>query len=289
ALATYEQEAPLPREENLALVAALQAGGMAVDLIPWTRSGVAWDAYDLVVVRTTWDYWDRLEEFLRWIEQVGPRLRNSPRLVRWNARKEYLFELEARGVRLPPTAHLRKGDRADLAALMRKRGWSEVVVKRLVGAGAAGQMRVRPGEEAAGQAHLDALLEVGDVLVQPFLKRVESHGEYSVVVFDGVVSHAVQKVPVKGDYRAHPVWGAATVPLSPVPPHLAEFALTTLRTLGERTLHARVDIVELDDGSPALMELEIMEPYLFLRECPGGLERFAEAIARHGAAAKRDP
>jgi glutathione synthase/RimK-type ligase-like ATP-grasp enzyme len=265
--------------EDGRIAAALAARGVLVDRVAWSAAGVDWGAYDLVWVRTVWDYFDHLTEFRAWLARaaaVAP-VWNPPEVVSWNADKRYLFDLEARGVRLPPTAHLRAGVAADLAALLAERGWGEVVVKRVVTAAAAGQERFAAGRTAAAQAHLDALLAGGDALVQPYLPSVASRGETSLVAVNGAIIHAVRKVPAAGEYRSQPNFGSRVVLHDPTAAERA-LAARALAAVGAPTLHARVDMVALDDGAPALMELELIEPYLFLDADPAAVERLVDGV-----------
>jgi glutathione synthase/RimK-type ligase-like ATP-grasp enzyme len=196
ALATAADQVPTD-QDDAPLLAALAGAGHDADLVAWDDPAVAWEAFEAVLIRTTWDYHTRREAFVAWAAEVEARTRlfNAAEVVRWNTHKGYLLELEERGAPIVPTAWLAQGDQVDLAALAAARGWSEVVLKPAVGAGGAGIARLRPED---GQATLDALAAAGDAMVQPYVPTIATAGELSVILFDGEVSHAVRKVPAAG-------------------------------------------------------------------------------------------
>lgn len=272
------------------LIAALEQRGARVQRPVWHDHDVRWDAFDLALVRTTWDYTSRRDEFVAWATRAGEatRLWNPPEVIRWNTHKSYLLELEDRGAPVVPTAWLAQGDRVDLDVLLTRRGWARAVVKPAVGASseglllvAAGEARER-GEDAdvvAGQAHLDGLLARGDVMVQPFLDGVAVSGELSVVVIDGDVSHAVRKVPVGGEFRVQEEFGGRNQAVS-VDPEVAALARWTVESTGVELLVARVDLLEDAAGTLQLAELEATEPDLYLDVAPQAAGRLADAILR---------
>ena len=278
------QELALPEDQLLG--AALARRGAVVAHVPWSAPDEDWAAHDLILIRTTWDYFDHLEEFRAWVmraAQLAP-VWNPPEVVWWNADKRYLFALEERGVRIPPTVLVSARSTLDLRGLLTERGWTDVVLKRVVAGGAVGQERFGPGEETAAQAHLDSLLAGGDVFVQPYLPSIVARGEVSLIAISGQLVHAVRKVPAPGDYRSQPNFGSRVVRHVPTPAE-RELAARALDAVGQPTLHARIDMVALEDGAPALMELELIEPYLFLDADAAAAERVAEGIMAHLAGA----
>jgi len=232
---------------------------------------------DLCVIRSVWDYFERRDEFLSWVADVGLTMPvwNRPPILRWNSHKSYLADLERVGVRVPPTEVLQPGD--DVVDRIAERGWTErVIVKPIVGVGAIGSLVARVDEHARLRSQVDVLFRDGDVLLQPFLARIGSDGESSLMFFDGAFSHAVRKIPAKDDYRAHPYWGARIGSLAPTDAQRT-VAARALAAIPGAALYARVDLVPLDDGTPALIELELIEPYLFLDRASA--RTFARSIA----------
>ena len=267
-------------QDDRPLADALERAGLEVAVVPWDEPR-DWAADDLVVIRSTWDYTFRLEEFLDWARAVDAvtALWNPFEVVRWNTHKGYLIELEERGAPVVPTAWLGQGDRIDLAALLDSRGWRDVVAKPAIGAGSRGLVRIGADTVELGQHHLDALLARGDVMVQPYQKAVETSGETSVVFIDGELSHAVRKVPAAGEIRIQVEYGGRYERIEP-DPETARLAAWVLEATGHEFLYARVDLLPDVDGRPQLAELEVVEPSLYLTWVPEAADRLAAAIAR---------
>ncbi len=262
-----------------ALAAALDRRGIASVRAVWDDPEVDWSAFELVVIRTTWDYDERRDEFVDWADRVESvtSLQNPADVVRWNTHKGYLIELEERGVPIVPTAWLAAGDQVELAALAASRGWKAVVLKPAVAAGSRGLSVVdtHPGD---GQAALDALLASHDVMVQPLLRRVATDGELSIVCLDGRYSHAIRKLPREGDVRIQVEFGGTYVPETPTD-DLVALAEWVVDVTGHDLLYARVDLVPADDGTWQVGEVEATEPSLYMDRVEGAADRVAAAIA----------
>lgn len=269
---------PLPEadEDEELLLAALAARGVEARMAAWNDPAEDWDARLPTVIRSTWDYVHELPRFLAWAERAarsGP-LWNPLEVVRGNVHKRYLLELEARGVATVPTALVERGRGPALAELARERGWSRLMIKPAVGASSYGARRFEAHEHGPAQQHLDALLARGDALVQPYLESVEGHGERALCWIDGELTHAVRKNPRFAD-------GFESVsPALPIADDERDIALRALEPFAQRILYARVDVARASDGRPRLMELELVEPSLFLRQSPRALARLADALAR---------
>ena len=255
-------------DDDAALPGALAALG--VDAVPavWDDAAVDWASYDLVVVRSTWDYTWRREEFLAWADAV-PRLANPAAVLRWNTDKRYLGELAAAGVPVVPTTYVAPGEAHVVPA-------HEHVVKPTVSAGARDTARFAAGEDST--AHAAALLAAGrTVMVQPYQAAVDEAGETSLLAFLGELGHAARKAPVLVPTLADSL-AVEVTPREPSPAELA-VARQVLAALpfDAPLLYARVDLVPGPDG-PLLLELEVTEPCLFLQQAPGATERFAAAV-----------
>lgn len=273
---------PEPDPDAPLLAAALTARGHPPTLAAWDDPAVDWASFDLVVLRSTWNYHRQPAAFLAWVDRVAglTRLENPAPLVRRNAHKGYLLDLAARGLPVIPTALLRAGSGERLAAVLAREGWREVVIKPAVSAGSHGALRVGRSDLALGEAHLASLLAVEDALVQPFLEHVVTWGELSVVVIDGAPSHCVRKRArfAGEDERAEP-------PGLLVGDDAVDLARRSLALAGaEGALYGRVDMTRDAAGSWRLMELELIEPSLFFEPAhdPDGaaLDRFVGAILR---------
>jgi len=261
--------------DDRSVVPVLAARGVEVAPVVWTEPLP--NRLDGLVLRSTWDYHLRLDDFLAWVASVegsGLPLWNAPAAVRWNVHKGYLLEVEARGIPIVPTRHAARGSGVALPALLREAGWAEAVVKPSVSGGAFETWRAGPGESDA--LRFARQLGAMDCLVQPFLPELVSGGEWSLLFLGDRYSHAVLKRPVSGDFRVQEEFGGAFAPAEP-PSGLLSAARAALEAAGQTTLYARVDGV-VRGGRFELMELELVEPSLFLGTAPGSAERFAGEI-----------
>jgi hypothetical protein len=271
------------------LEAALRERGAAVSIVSWDDQRADWRRFDLVVIRATWDYTWRFDDFLAWADAVGERLHNRPALVRWNADKRYLADLAAAGIPVVDTTYVEPGDpRPDLHG--------EVVVKPAVSAGARDTGRFGPGTHDAAHELLDALAAQGrTALVQPYLSSVDSVGETAVVLVDGQPSHVLRKDVVLAPDEIAPTrddaLGAAEAMYDPDLVKAGRASREELavagqvvaeieRRFGEVPLYARVDLVRGPGGSPLLLELEAVEPAFYLDQAPQAAGVFADAILR---------
>jgi glutathione synthase/RimK-type ligase-like ATP-grasp enzyme len=259
------------------LLEALRAAGVDAFLSGWDCPAVDWSLPEPTLLRTTWNYYRRTADFLAWAERVSSvaPMWNDLDVVRDTIDKHYLAHAEARGVRIVPTEFVAHDRAADVDEVLRARGWDDVVIKPAVSAASFGTRRFSLGEHAAARAHVDALRAEGrDVMIQPYVKAIDGHGERSVVFIDGVITHAIRKNPRFSE-------GVERVD-GPFPVSAAE-SETTLAALApwrERLLYGRVDLVPDDEGRPMVMEIELIEPSLFLLQEPRALDRLVAGILR---------
>jgi glutathione synthase/RimK-type ligase-like ATP-grasp enzyme len=278
ALATCAALARLDPDEQL-LLEPLRALGVDAQPAVWDDTTVDWAAFDLVVIRSTWDYTERRDAFVAWAKSV-PRLANPAEIVEWNTDKHYLRDLEKAGVPVVPTDWLEHSDAIVLPSAGRH------VLKPSVGAGSVDaalfDFAVAP-QAGLARAHAERLLAGGQtVLVQPYLERIDQYGEAALMFFGGEFSHAVTKGAMLADqgemvaglYKAEVinprVAAAAEI-------EIARVALAATPVAKKQLAYARVDLVPAADGSPLVMELELTEPSLFLGQASGAAER----LARH--------
>ena len=246
-------------------------------LTVWDDPAFTGAGFDAAVVGTTWDYTDRADEFLDKMDALAEQTRvfNPPSVLRWNANKTYLRELADRGAPSIPSVWVDAVSEASVEDARERLGGGTVVVKSVVGACAVGQVLSRPGDALPPAEHCPP----GAAFVQPFLPSVASEGEYSAVFCDGALSHVLRKVPGAGDYRTQSVYGAREEVAALSADEVA-LVNNVLALSPEPTLYARVDLVRGTDGGLKVMELELIEPYLYPEQGPRLGETLADAFLR---------
>jgi hypothetical protein len=269
------------------LLGLLAERGVDAQAWAWTDEGVAWDEADLVWVRTVWDYTFRPRQWHAWLAARRTHVENDPALLTWNSDKRYLADLAAAGLPTVPTTFVSAGD--PLPDLI-----GEVVVKPSVSAGGRDTGRFGPSAHASARALLEQIARSGrTAMVQPFQPSVDEHGETAVVLVDGQVSHALHKNAVLAPDEVAPVrddpLGAAEAMYDPGLVQagtaaadelaLAHAVLAHVRgAFGSTPLHMRVDMVRAADGTPVVLELEAVEPHLYLDVVPGSAARLVDAV-----------
>ncbi len=280
AIATCAAYEELKVDDRL-LREALEAGGAEALSLVWDKAEPAWEDFDLCLVRSTWDYHEKHEQFLAWARRVAAatELHNPAELIAWNSNKTYLRELAEGGVPTVPTVWIERSSSIDIERLLSQEGWEEAVIKPVVDLGAKNLHRVQTGTGEAEEA-LATVLSRQDAMAQPFLPSLEAEGEFSLIYIEGTFTHAVRKRPAEGDFRVQSIWGGTVEPARPEPAHL-DVAERALAQLDEPPLYARVDLVNDQKGDPALIELELIEPNLYLSTNPAAAERLANAVQKH--------
>lgn len=264
-------------DEDGAVVDALRARGLRVARMAWDDPRLLEGDIRSALFRTTWDYFERWPEFSAWLGAAQQQLQllNAAPLLHWNLDKRYLAELHERGVSVVPTHWAPRGE-GTLADIVAQRGWEEVVVKPAISGAGRDTFRARL-PDADAQTRFQALRSVEDMLVQPFLPKILDRGEVSIIVFGDEVSHAVRKVAAEGEFRVQDDHGGTVVGHQPTEAERA-LALQAVAACPSKPLYARVDMVEMD-GTPAIMELELVEPELFFRFDPQAADRLAKVVA----------
>jgi hypothetical protein len=281
AFATSTKVGGITSDDQL-LARELERRGHRITAAVWNEPSVEWWKFDDVIVRSTWDYHLRVSEFIGWInavEKVGVRLWNPPALMRWNSVKAYLRELNEAGVPTVPTRWVSRHEAASLGAIVNAEGWSDFVVKPQVSASAHNTWRGSKGEVAKLEDRFRATVEEGDVLVQPFIREVTSDGEWSLLFYGGEFSHAVIKRPKPNDFRVQREHGGSSESAD-APNHVVDGARAALKVaerLHGKSAYARVDGCVVG-WRFVLMELELIEPDLFLRGHPDAPRRLADAL-----------
>lgn len=285
-------------EDMPPLRAALAEAGVTVDVPCWDDPAVDWSRFDAALLRSTWDYVDRIDEFLAWCDRCATqtRLLNPPDLVRWNTDKHYLAHLAVAGVPVVPTRFVEPG--TDVAAefqaflsagesacgLGRAPACSEFVVKPAVGAGSRDAARYAREEAARALGHVRRLTDAGrSVLLQPYLARVDADGETAVLYLGGTASHAIRKGPLlrRGAGLVEGLFAPEDIrPREAEPAELAVAAAAYAAIPFAAPAYARIDLIRDDRGMPVVLELELTEPSLFLAHAPGAAGRLARHLVR---------
>jgi glutathione synthase/RimK-type ligase-like ATP-grasp enzyme len=281
AVATCASIPHLTDDDRLLIPALAERGISALPLV-WDDDTVEWRNFDAVLIRSTWDYHLKPQQFFAWIdrlESLGVRLVNPAPVLRWNAEKTYLRDLEAAGITVVPTRWVERGEHTPLLAILRETGWTRAVVKPSIAATAYRTWSTDPVSASADETRFRELVADGRVLVQPFLEAITNEGEWSLIFFGGTYAYSVLKTPASGDFRVQNDFGGRSL-VRAADSALVAQAASVLDAAPFRTsdlVYARVDgcVVE---GRFVLMELEVLEPALFLGIDPDGMHKFLSHV-----------
>ena len=252
---------------------ALREAGAEVAAVPWTEAEDL-DRFDLILPLVTWGYHLKHERWLEFLDRLEAErlpVANPPAMLRWNSDKAYLAELGRKGVPVVPTLEVDHLNEAALAAAAGVLGVEELVVKPPVSASAWGTFRLHGQDSVPMEVHGRRML------IQPYVESVTSSGEYSLILFGGELSHTVAKLPKSGDFRVQPEWGGTNGAVE-APDGALEIARAALAEAPGDATYARVDLLVGNDGGLQVIELELIEPALFLHCAPDAKPRFAEAV-----------
>jgi glutathione synthase/RimK-type ligase-like ATP-grasp enzyme len=278
---TYRNEGQygIADEENIQLLQFLQQKGLNIHKHYWNDTTVHWQAFDLVLLKAPWDYMDHIDAFHAWLDtmaQLGIPMLNPVETVRWNSDKHYLQDIAHAGLTVTPTFFLEKGTEPDLSVYFNEWPAMQLVVKPCVSGGAKNTFCFGREEVRRVTPVIHALLQDEAFMVQPFLEEIKTAGEWSLLFFNGRFSHALVKKPAQGDFRVQYQFGGTDQPQQPDAAML-EAAGAYVQQFAGDCLYARVDGTVID-GRFHLMELELIEPFLFLHTRPDGFEHYYKAL-----------
>ena len=271
-------------DEDLApLLAALDEAGVDAAVADWDDPEIDWAAFRLALLRSAWDYAERLPEFLAWADRTAAltALVNSPAIIRWNTDKHYLAELARASVPVVPTRFVEPGEgaAAELNRFLTEERAAEWVVKPAVGAGSRDAARYSRSEERLASEHVQRLLDAGrSVILQPYLDQIDHHGETALIYFGGRFSHAIRKGPLlqRGSGPTEELFAVEHItPRIPVAEELQVGDRVLAALPFAAPLYARVDLIRTGQGTPCLLEVELTEPSLFFAHAPGAAGRLA--------------
>ncbi|MCA1803543.1 MAG: hypothetical protein LC662_13930 [Rhodothermaceae bacterium] len=268
------------RDDGL-LQKALEERGLTSVRVDWASPDVDWSKFRCAVFRTTWDYFERISEFTAWLNRIESQVRlcNEAPIIWWNLDKHYLADLESRGIPVVATRFIEPGTAVSLTGLLEEAGWDEAVLKPCVSGGARHTYRVNRASAGELQTVVQPLLAVESFLLQPFINDVVTTGEDSLIVIDGQYTHAIRKVAKPGDFRVQDDHGGTVHYCRPEPEQI-RLAEQAMAACNPAPAYGRVDMVRDNDGRWSVIELELIEPELWLRNHPPAAEHFAGAIAR---------
>jgi glutathione synthase/RimK-type ligase-like ATP-grasp enzyme len=268
-------------DEDALLSKLLEELGISYELLAWSDPDVDWSRFTHVLIKSTWDYFDYYPEFLVWLdklEALGTSVLNPVATLRWNSSKNYLLELKAKGYPCVAGQILPKGTATTLEALHDALGFDTLVIKPLVSGGAKNTLKITRGAGKELEDKIASLLQEEDFLVQPYIPEIVAVGEYSLIFFNGVFSHAVLKSPAVDDFRVQHYYGGTIQEITPDSKMLAS-AQALVASFAKDSLYARVDGVVID-GVFHLMELELIEPYLFLGLSEKAIPNYKAALQK---------
>lgn len=277
-LVTYGKYPELT-DDDRPLLGELAVLGVGARPVVWDDPSVDWTAFDALVLRSTWNYHLKPREFTAWLaelDEIGVPLWNPTPVVRWNLHKRYLRELGDKGVLVPPTEWVARAEARPLSALLGQRGWTDAIVKPSISASATDTWRTT-GDAQGDDRRYRELVERADLLVQATIPEVATHGEWSLLYLGGSFSHAMLKRPKAGDFRVQTELGGTAARATPPAP-VIEAGDRIVALIPGDWLFARVDGVLTRDGF-MLMELECIEPLLFLAQQPGSAATLARSLA----------
>jgi glutathione synthase/RimK-type ligase-like ATP-grasp enzyme len=258
---------------------ALEAKGLKVIRKDWASENFDWTSTQYAIFRTTWDYFDRFDEFFQWFKKTQGVLTfiNSPEIIYWNLDKHYLFDLDKKGINIPKTVFIEQGEKRTLKELFTKQAWEKAILKPAI-AGAARETYLIESKDAENyEVKLQELISKEAMLFQEFQENIQSHGEMSLMMIAGNYTHAVLKKAKSGDFRVQDDFGGSVEIYTPTKDEIS-FAEKAINACPHQPLYARVDIFYDNEKQLALGELELIEPELWFRNCPEAANRLAEVV-----------
>lgn len=266
----------------------MEALGWSVDEFPWRSAAPNWDHYDVVYIGSPWDYPEDPERFmavLNSIHQSNATLINDLALVRWSMSKTYLRDLERDGVAIVPSNWHDHMNATTLLSAFQVFSVDKIIVKPIVSTNATDTYLLTACQVVERQPRLQQVFRGRPFVVQPFMQNILHEGEFSLFYFNRVFSHAIQKTPKAEDFRVQEEFGAEIIPIAPQK-ELRVAADAALALVDPMPVYARVDLVRGTDNRFLIMELELIEPSMYLRTNSGAPRRFAEAITQYAEEAR---
>lgn len=268
-------------EEDRLVTEALQKKGLTVTRTNWDNPEYDWTKTRFAVFRATWDYFDRFQEFSRWLSAVNDKtsLINPLSLVRWNMDKHYLRDLKNRGITIPPTLFVEPGEIRSLSEIVKSTGWNDCILKPAVSGAARHTYKLNESNVKDHEMIFRKLIGEESMLIQEFQHQITMKGEVALMLFGGKFSHAVLKKAKAGDFRVQDDFGGTVHKYLPSQQEI-EFAEHVVATCKPLPVYARVDVIWDNQNNLSVSELELIEPELWFRKHPLAADIFAKAILK---------
>lgn len=266
--------------DDLPLKSYLESRGVVTSVVIWNDSEIDWKKYDWLVIRSIWDYIKDIDVFSAWLDFLRShhiKVLNPISVMEWNKQKHYLIELADRGILIPPTIHIKKNTKIDLQHEIDKVSWDKAVIKPTISVGAIRTWILTKENADTLQPDVDLLLSEQDIFIQKFAEEIKSQGEISVVYFNKKYSHAVLKRPKENDFRVQFQYGGTYEKYFPADPLLQSLE-TILSNIKVELLYARIDGYITREGLFCLMEIELIEPVLFVSSDQDAPQNFYTAL-----------
>ena len=268
-------------DEDGLLKTALENKGLKVCKKDWADTEFDWTSTKYAIFRTTWDYFERFDEFFIWLENTKKKTTfiNSSEIINWNIDKHYLQDLAKNKVNIAPTLFVEKGDTITLAQLFEQTEWKEAVLKPAISGSARHTYRIHPNNCSEFETVFQKLIENECMLFQEFLNNITTQGEISLILIGGKYTHAVRKIAKKGDFRVQDEHGGRVEKYTPIQEEIT-FSENCLSASPFKPIYARVDMVYDNNNELSLSELELIEPELWFRNYPEAAKNLAEEISK---------
>ena len=265
--------------EDNALLNALEKLGLKVNRTNWDNPTFDWSSTKFIIFRTTWDYFDRFEEFSIWLEKVNQitTLINPKELIYWNIDKHYLLDLEQQKINIPPTIFIEKEDTRSLSEIVSGKDWNQFVLKPAISGAARHTYKIQQNEISSYEKIFSELIANEAMLIQEYQTQITSKGEVAFMVFGGKFSHAVLKKAKPGDYRVQDDFGGTVHPYSPNKQEI-EFVERVFNVCQPKPVYARIDVIWDNNDQLCIGEIELIEPELWFRMNDNAAQNCGKAI-----------
>ncbi len=266
-------------KEDGMLMKALEDKGLKTGRLSWDDPHFKWSDTRYIIFRSTWDYFERYDEFSEWLERTSKLVSmiNPYETIRWNIDKHYLHDLSNNGIPVIPTVFIEPGEQRALQELVRDSDWTDLILKPAVSGGARHTYRLNPGNIEEHETVFRELIKTESMLLQEFQNSVISEGEIALILFGGKYSHSILKRAKEGDFRVQDEFGGSVHNYEASPEEI-DFAENVISVCDPIPVYARVDVIKDNNNELSVTELELIEPELWFRKYPRAAELFVEAF-----------